>query len=242
MSDYIKSQYHIDLCIRQCQRLFHELGFSQIRPQTYPSLGEPNEEEREAYKKIADLANNPNAILVFQDEVHYTVQTGISSMWAVKGSKPKVKSYPGKDKISYSGFVIPSTGKLFTCKPEWFDYETTIKSIRDFLKTNPAQENCKYYLVMDNAPWHKKAKRLIKENFNQEYSDISDKVIFVYLPPYSPDLNPIEQVWRLTRCDAAHNIFFRDVHKLEQAVDDYYSLFTVPNIWLKSLCSFNFDH
>ena len=68
-------------------------------------------------KKIADLANTPNAILVFQDEVHYTVQTSISSMWAIKGSKPKVKSYPGKDNISYSGFVIPSTGKLFTCKP-----------------------------------------------------------------------------------------------------------------------------
>lgn len=51
LSDYIKSQYNIDLCVRQCQRLFHELGFSKIRPQTYPSLGESNEEEREAYKK-----------------------------------------------------------------------------------------------------------------------------------------------------------------------------------------------
>lgn len=51
LSDYIKSQYNIDLCVRQCQRLFHELGFSKIRPQTYPSLGELNEEEREAYKK-----------------------------------------------------------------------------------------------------------------------------------------------------------------------------------------------
>ena len=162
-------------------------------------------------------------------------------MWAIKSSKPKVKSYPGKDKISYSGFVIPSTGKLFTCKPEWFDYETTISAIRDFLKANPVPENYKYYLIMDNAPWHKKAKRLIKENSNQEYSDIADKVVFVYLPPYSPDLNPIEQVWRLTRRDATHNIFFRDVHELEQSVDEYYSLFTVPNTWLKSLCSFNFD-
>ena len=51
LSDYIKSQYNIDLSVRQCQRLFHELGFSRIRPQTYPSLGELNEEEREAYKK-----------------------------------------------------------------------------------------------------------------------------------------------------------------------------------------------
>ena len=89
-------------------------------------------------------------------------------MWAIKGSKPKVKSYPGKDNISYSGFVIPSTGELFTCKPQWFNYETTISSIRDFLNANPVPENCKYYLIMDNAPWHKKARRLIKENSNQE--------------------------------------------------------------------------
>ena len=86
---------------------------------------------------------------------------------------------------------------------------------------------------MDNAPWHKKAKRLIKENLNQEYSDITNKIVFVYLPPYSPDLNTIEQVWRMTMRDATHNIFFNDVHELEQAVDDYYSLFSVPNIWLK---------
>ena len=52
LSDYIKSQYNIDLSVRQCQRLFHELGFSRIRPQTHPSLGELNDEEREAYKKI----------------------------------------------------------------------------------------------------------------------------------------------------------------------------------------------
>lgn len=51
LSDYIKNQYDIDLCVRQCQRLFHELGFSRIRPQTYPSSGESNEEERETFKK-----------------------------------------------------------------------------------------------------------------------------------------------------------------------------------------------
>ena len=51
LSDHIKNQYDIDLSVRQCQRLFHELGFSRIRPQTYPSLGESNEEERKAFKK-----------------------------------------------------------------------------------------------------------------------------------------------------------------------------------------------
>ena len=51
LSDYIKEKYNIDLKVRQCQRLFHELGFSRIRPQISPSKGENNEEERKAFKK-----------------------------------------------------------------------------------------------------------------------------------------------------------------------------------------------
>ena len=51
LSDYIQEQYGTALGTRQCQRLFRALGFSQIRPQKYPSLGEQNEEERENFKK-----------------------------------------------------------------------------------------------------------------------------------------------------------------------------------------------
>ena len=42
---------------------------------------------------------------------------------------------------------------------------------------------------MDNAPWHKKAIRLIATERQEEYADIYDKVEFVKLPPYSPDFN-----------------------------------------------------
>ena len=45
---------------------------------------------------------------------------------------------------------------------------------------------------MDNAPWHKKTMRLVSEESRSEYADIREKVEFVKLPPYSPDLNPIE--------------------------------------------------
>lgn len=137
--------------------------------------------------------------------------------------------------------MIPSTGELFTDKPAWFDYETTILSIRSFLNAYPLPEGEKYYLVMDNASWHKKAKRLIKENSNNEYSDINDKVVFVYLPPYSPDLNPIEQVWRITRRDAKNNKYFSDTVALQEALDDYYSVLSKPNATLRSLCSFKFE-
>lgn len=51
LSDYIQKTYGVTLGIRQCQRIFHKLGFSRIRPQVFPALGEEDSEEREAFKK-----------------------------------------------------------------------------------------------------------------------------------------------------------------------------------------------
>lgn len=51
LSAYINSKYNIVLSVRQCQRLFHNLGFSHIRPQPYPSKGYEDTEARNEFKK-----------------------------------------------------------------------------------------------------------------------------------------------------------------------------------------------
>jgi transposase len=51
LAEYIKNKYDIELGVRQCQRLFHKLGFSHIRPQTFPSKGYEDTEERKEFKK-----------------------------------------------------------------------------------------------------------------------------------------------------------------------------------------------
>ena len=175
---------------------------------------------------------------VYQDEVHFQVQATTATAWYKKGSAPRVKSFPGREKVSYSGFVVPETGALFVAKPVRFTYGTTIDGIREFLKANPISEGKKFAMIMDNAPWHKKAIRIIGENADGQYDDINEKVIFVKLPPYSPDLNPIEQVWRITRRENTHNVFFRNRAELEVTVDTAFARWAQPNHQLSSLCSF----
>lgn len=51
LSDYIKSAFGIDYGVRSCQKLLHRMGFSLIRPQTYPSLENPDNEARNGFKK-----------------------------------------------------------------------------------------------------------------------------------------------------------------------------------------------
>ena len=51
LSAYINKTYDIELSTRQCQRLFHELGYSKIRPQVFPSKGYEDTEARNEFKK-----------------------------------------------------------------------------------------------------------------------------------------------------------------------------------------------
>lgn len=51
LSSYIYDKYEIEYSVRQCQRLFHKLGYSKIRPRPFPSKGDENSEARKAFKK-----------------------------------------------------------------------------------------------------------------------------------------------------------------------------------------------
>ncbi len=51
LSSYIEKTYSIHLGVRQCQRLFHGLGFSLVRPEIHPNKGVDNKQAREAFKK-----------------------------------------------------------------------------------------------------------------------------------------------------------------------------------------------
>ena len=61
---------------------------------------------------------------------------------------------------------------------------------------------------------------------------------YLSLPPYSPDLNPIEQVWRIARREKTHNRYFPSKDVLKDTMDKYFEGFSKPNEQLKSLCSF----
>ena len=187
------------------------------------------------------LESDDSNVIAYQDEVHFQLSTTITRKWALKGSAPKVKSHPGRQKASYSGYIIPSSGRLITTKPEWFNYETVIQSLRDFMRQMP-DDGRRICLVVDNAPWHKKAIRLIQTEAREEYGDIRRRVELVPLPPYSPDLNPIEQVWRKTRKEVTHNCYFSNISELTKSLDDYFEGYNVANEELSSLCSFKYKN
>ena len=150
-------------------------------------------------------------------------------MWAKCGCQPQVKSAPTQEKVAFSGFINPLTGELIINECDKFNYEVIMESVSTFTEKLP--EDRKILIILDNAPWHKKAVRLMRED--NKFTAVE----FLFLPPYSPELNPIERVWRITRRERTHNRFFEKLQILKTILTQYFERFKVPNEKLITLCS-----
>lgn len=83
-------------------------------------------------------------------------------------------------------------------------------------------DNAKYHHAILHAAW----RRLQEPDF-----------ILLFLPPYSPQLNPIERVWKLLRKLWLHNRYFPTLEELIQIVDLQFAAWARPNTVLRRLCS-----
>lgn len=78
LSDYTSNKYGISLCVRQRQRFLHDMGFALIRPQAFPSKGREDAPECDELKKLTDLEKDPDAIIVFQNEVYFMAESTVT--------------------------------------------------------------------------------------------------------------------------------------------------------------------
>ena len=58
-----------------------------------------------------------------------------------------------------------------------------------------------------------------------------------FIPPYSPELNPIERVWKLTRRRRLHNRYFAHLDAVVQSVESLFEEWSTGNPTLRRLCA-----
>lgn len=243
ISEIIWKKYQITLGARACQKLARSLGLSFIKPQPFP-YRKKNNYDRKKYKKLfTGLLNDSHIVLVSEDEAHVYQKTKVKRGWFPKGSTPIVGSAPGNSSVALFGFVLlgRARGESVVLQTDTFNYETTIWALQEFMKKIQIEPGQIFAIIMDNASWHKKARRLIQEE--EIYQDLKEKIIFVDIPPYSPDLNPIEQLWRKMRYELTDNRYFATMSILKEALFHYFKRlqWEQNRKQVASLCSFNFD-
>jgi transposase len=171
--------------------------------------------------------NDPDIQLWCEDEVHFQRHSSLIRMWAPKGQQPRVLSASTRQKIGFFGALNLKTGALLTREASTFNGET----FGDFLSCLLQRTSGQIYLILDNAPWHRA--RHLKGFFSYH----QDRLVRVFLPSYSPELNPIERVWRMTRRQVTHNRYFPSTDDLRTVLNHQFTQWAHPNRALQILCA-----
>jgi transposase len=178
-------------------------------------------------KKLRAIRRKGNYEVYFEDEVHFQRATTIIRSWSLKGIVSEIKSPSVKEKTSFFGTMGADNGQLIIMGADLF----CAVSFRKFLETvlKKATTKKKILMVLDNARYHhaKMNKEFIKE--------IKPRMELIYLPPYSPELNPIEFLWKKTRRAVTHNRYFESLEEQRTVLKSFFDKFRKSNDELTSL-------
>jgi len=190
---WLKEEIQADLGYRTVIRYLHQIDYNLRVPRSWPSR--QDEEKRAAYllalKALRDAPSENGKTIEFW----YGDESGVEGdprprrRWALRGSRPKVPYRGDHIRANVVGTICPATGQCFTMIYNGVDTEV-FQHFLDELAVSVVDDPAKQrILILDNASWHK-TKRLNWHHFKP-----------MYLPPYSPDLNPIERLWLRMKCD-----------------------------------------
>jgi transposase len=144
---------------------------------------------------------------------------------------PILLHHPTRRSVGYFGALRLRDGKLAYRREESrFNAETFFVFMKQLRQISCHSGRCVIVLA-DNARYHH-----AKLHF-QWRNRCKDRFRFEFLPPYSPDLNPIERVWKLTRRLAIHNRYFPLIEDVVTAVENIFGQWSQKNETLKHLCA-----
>jgi transposase len=163
------------------------------------------------------------------DECHFQQHGTRCVMWVPPEDKdPIVRHAPTRRSVALFGAVNVTDGQLVTLMTSLFD----ASSFEVFLKLllRHRRRGRRMALVLDNARYHHAQCLATFLHEHREHLRLE------HLPPYSPDLNPIERVWKLLRRLRTHNQYFEKLEDLIAVVTEQLALWHTPNSTLTKLC------
>ena len=150
-------------------------------------------------------------------------------MWIAPEIKDPVLTHaPTRKSIACFGAVSLETGKFAYDLCDTFDAKTFEAFLMLLLRRRTRDK--RMVIVLDNARYHH-AKLLAP--LLHKYRKV---LTLLFLSPYSPQLAPIERVWKLTRRLATHNRHFETLGEVLDVVQTCFNRWLKPNFVLKRLC------
>jgi len=202
---YLKDKFKLEISYRSVIRWLHKENYALKVPRPWSDL--QDETKRQNYlKKLKALLENPNIDVWYLDETGVEADPRPKRRWAEKGKKLKVTKNGGHIRMNVTGMVCPRTGNFYALEFTHVDKDV-FQVFLNHANEDIQRERARNIVICDNATWHK-VKSLDWGNFE-----------VAFLPPYSPDLNPIERLWQLMKAEWFTDFIAKNHQQLIERLD-----------------------
>ena len=188
-------------------------GFTFKKPEKVPGKVNPNQQKEfiEYYKNLkASLGSNEK--LYFVDAMHPEYQSQAVCGWIKKGECKTLQTTGKQKRLHFVGALNLLDMKVFVREYETIDADAMIQFFQQLQEDCPTKT---IHVILDNARAHRNHK--LDEYLKQS------SIRLHYLPPYSPNLNPIERLWKLFRELTLYNRYFPDCWGFFAATRDFFA-------------------
>lgn len=221
IKDYIKGKYGISYSVPGLNKWLHRNGFSYKKPKGYPYKASKEQQEK-FIGEYTQLKENlsPEDSIMFLDSCHPSMATKIAYGWIKKGQSKPLETTASRTRLN----LIGALNLEEISKPIVGSYSTVDgESIVDFLEQLRANTKTPgtIHIILDQAGYHRSA--IVADKAKEL------KINLIYLPPYSPNLNPIERLWKVMNEQARNNVFFKTAQEFRQGIFSFFQD-TLPEI------------
>lgn len=205
----LEEEFGVSLRRQAISDLLHRLDYSSLLPR--PQHEQANPEVQEFFKEIvveqidaiATAHPQKEVHTYFQDEARFGQKGTIPRVWARRGSRPRAVQQTGFTSLSVLAAVCAATGAMSALIMPALNTEVVNLFLEQFARELPTGVHA--VLIWDGAGFHTGLDVMVPSN-----------VSLIQLPPYSPELNPVENLWHYLRAHHWSNRPYRDYDELQE--------------------------
>jgi transposase len=211
---YVQEKYGISYTVGGMTSWLHAHNFSYKKPAPTPAKADPEQQETfiQFYHHLLNTTPDDEPIL-FGDGVHPTMATKVTHGWIRKGMRKPIATTASRTRMNLMGALDLETMRLSVKSMETLN-STTMATFFDDLKERYPKAP-KIHLILDRGPYNVSAQ-------TQKYA--KERGIHLhYLPPYSPNLNPIERCWKIMNEHVRNNQFFASAKEFRESIMHFFN-------------------
>lgn len=159
----------------------------------------------------------------FQDEARFGQRNTTTRIWALKGTRPRAIQQQQFEYAYLFGAVCINNGNTEAVVAPVSNMEVMREQLRLISEATPSDYHS--VVIMDRASWH------------QSYlADEFPNITIIHIPPYSPELNPVEQVWAWLRDNELANRCFSNYEDIKNKLCEAWNRFSKSTEQVISMC------